>query len=332
VIVPARDEERTLPRLLASLSGQEMQPHEIIVVDDGSTDRTAEVARAAGARVVASKPLPENWRGKTWACAQGAKAATGQVFLFVDADTFFEEGGWGRILDTFVERRGVMSVGAYHRVERLYEELSAFFNILMTAGTGAFTIAGRRRPPAGLFGPFLMVDRDAYYACGGHGAVRDKILENFHFARQFRNRGISVRCLGGRGSFGMRMYPDGPASLLEGWSKAFASGSAETPKWILLASVAWIAGAVLAAMWAGWGLAVWRPLQLACGGALYLIFLLQLWSILRRIGSFRFVTALVYPIPLLFYLVVFARSSIFALFGKKVTWKGREIDVDSSKG
>jgi glycosyltransferase involved in cell wall biosynthesis len=73
VIIPARNEEHNLPTLLRSLATQPLKPHEIIVVDDGSTDRTAELARQLGAMVVASKPLPEGWRGKTWACHQGAR-------------------------------------------------------------------------------------------------------------------------------------------------------------------------------------------------------------------------------------------------------------------
>ncbi len=98
VIIPARNEAHNLPTLLGSLAAQSVRPCEILVVDDGSTDRTAEVARELGARVIASEPLPEGWRGKTWACHQGAQAATGELLCFVDADTWFEPGGLARIL------------------------------------------------------------------------------------------------------------------------------------------------------------------------------------------------------------------------------------------
>jgi len=330
VIIPARDEERNLPRLLSSLATQETQPHEIIVVDDGSTDRTAQVAEAQGATVLKSKALPEGWKGKTWGCAQGAAAATGSILLFLDADTFFEKGGLQRVLETYLDEGGALSVGAYHRVEKFYEELSVFFNILMTAGTGAFALGSRKRPSAGLFGPFLMIDRESYEAVGGHEIVKDKILENFYFAKHLRRNGIRTRCLGGKGSFCMRMYPDGLTDLVQGWSKAFASGAAESPPWIVLASVAWLTGAILAAGYLIWG-AIAGGLALWLGTGLYLLFVLQLWSILRRIGSFRFVTSLFYPIPLAFYQVVFARSMLLKAFKKKVVWKGREIDSETTK-
>ncbi len=323
VIVPARNEERNLPRLLVSLSTQGIQPHEIIVVDDDSTDRTSDVARAAGAIVIESKPLPEGWTGKTWACTQGADTATGEILLFLDADTFFEDGGLRTILDTYLDGRGALSVAAYHSVERLYEELSAFFNILMVAGTGAFAIGGRNRPATGLLGPFLMVDRQSYAAVGGHGAVKDKILENLHLARTFRERGVLTRCLGGRGSFNIQMYPEGLRSLIQGWSKAFAFGAAETPTWIMLASVGWFTGAILAAAFLVWG-TIASTMALWLGAGLYLLFVLQLQCILRRIGAFRLVTSVFYPIPLCFYQAVFARSMYLRLCGKRVSWKGRE--------
>ena len=90
MIIPARNEAHNLPRLLESLASQSVQPREVIVVDDGSTDDTAEIARRHGAEVLVSKPLPEGWRGKPWACHQGAEAASGDLLCFVDADTCFE--------------------------------------------------------------------------------------------------------------------------------------------------------------------------------------------------------------------------------------------------
>lgn len=88
-IVPAYNEERALPATLAAIHEAArgvMYPYEIVVVDDGSTDRTAEVARAAGARVERVE-----FRQIARTRNAGAKASQGERLVFVDADTHINE-------------------------------------------------------------------------------------------------------------------------------------------------------------------------------------------------------------------------------------------------
>jgi len=242
VIIPARDEEANLPGLLESLSIQAPEPGEVIVVDDGSKDATAELARKAGARVLPSRPLPEGWRGKTWACQQGAEAARGEIFLFLDADTRLLPGGLRRLATEFRRIGGALSLLPYHIPVRPYEEFSAFFHILMAAGVGAFTIFGRQIR-SGLFGPSLMISRRDYRRSGGHEAVRGEILENFFLAKVLRRTGVKIFAGGGRGVLVTRMYPGGPGELISGWTKAFAAGAAGTPPPILALTGLWLSGA-----------------------------------------------------------------------------------------
>ncbi len=308
VIIPARNEEHNLPKLLRSLAAQSVRPREIIVVNDASTDRTAEIARQSGAVVLDSLPLPEGWRGKTWACHQGAQAATGIWLLFLDADTWFEPEGLARLLELY--EGGALSLGPFHVVRRAHEELSLFFNFNMAVGT----------MPDGLFGQMLLADRASYQRAGGHAAVKGRTLENFFLAQQFRAAGIPTRSATGRGMFSFRMYPNGLRELIEGWTKGFASGASQTPRGLLLWIVAWMTGLMLAPI--GW-LATgdwlrWGPLYLLCAA--------QVGWLSRRIGSFRRMTALLYPVPLVFFFAVFARSAMRS--GKQVTWKGRDIRAD----
>lgn len=338
VVIPARNEEHNLPALLGSIASQSVRPREVIVVNDASTDRTAEIAAQHGARVISSQPLPEGWRGKTWACHQGAQAATGDLLLFLDADTWFEPEGLGRALQVFaadpshcssrresaltpnqnqMERTDVrcykaiaLSVGPFHAVRKPYEDLSLFFNLNMTVGT----------VPDGLFGQMLLVDRESYRRVGGHEVVKGRTLENFFLAQQFRAAGIATRSMTGGGVLAFRMYPNGLRELIEGWTKGFAAGAGQTPRGVLLLVVAWMIGLMLAPIsWlvTGDGLA-W--------GAVYLLCAAQVGWFSRQIGAFRWFTAVLYPVPLMFFFVVFARSALRS--GKQVTWKGREIRAD----
>ena len=319
ILIPARNEEANLPVLLRSIASQSVQPREVIVINDGSTDRTAAVAREFGVTVLESLPLPAGWRGKTWACHQGAALASGDLFLFLDADTWFESGGLRKILDAYLARGGVLSVGPYHAVKRPYEQLSAFFNLAMTAGLGAFTLLGSALPPRGLFGQMLMVDRADYFRVKGHEAVKNRILENFALSQHFQAAGVPLRCYGGKGVLSFRMYPEGLKELVGGWMKAFASGAAGTARPLLFLIVAWMCGMCSAlnrvALQPNW--------PSVC---LYLLFALQLYAMLRRIGAFRWYTALFYPVPLIFFFAVFAGSTIRRR--GQVQWKGRVVDAD----
>ena len=291
--------------LLRSISAQSVRPQEVIVVDDASTDRTAEVARSLGATVISSQPLPAGWRGKTWACQQGANTAHANILLFADADTWFETGGLERILAH--NNPGALSVGPYHAVRLPYEHLSVFFNLIMTAAT----VPGR------LFGQMLLVSRANYQRVGGHEAVKGRILENFHLSERFREEGIPLHSLTGKGMLAFRMYPNGLSELVEGWIKGFASGAGQTEKPMLLLIVAWLTGMML-------------PLGLlpfsAAASLLYLLYAAQLAVMFRHVGAFRWYTALFYPVPLIFFFVVFAVSVLRS--GRRVTWKGRAIHAD----
>jgi 4,4'-diaponeurosporenoate glycosyltransferase len=93
VIIPARNEQRRIAPLLESLGRQIRPAQEILVVDDGSIDGTAGVARDLGAAVITAPPKPDGWTGKTWACWTGSREAHGELLVFLDADTVLEPDG-----------------------------------------------------------------------------------------------------------------------------------------------------------------------------------------------------------------------------------------------
>ncbi len=141
VIIPARNEANNIKKLLDSLKGQASQPYEIIVADDQSSDGTAHIAEMKGASVIKPLPLPEGWHGKSWACSEGAKAATGDILIFLDADVAVQQKGIEKLTAAFEDRcLDVLTLQPYHETKHFYEQFSAFFQLISIASIGEFVI------------------------------------------------------------------------------------------------------------------------------------------------------------------------------------------------
>ncbi|HSR10323.1 MAG TPA: glycosyltransferase [Thermodesulfobacteriota bacterium] len=326
VIIPARNEEKALARLLASLRDPAVAP-EIIVVDDHSEDATAETARRAGFRVIPSAPLPDGWAGKPWACWQAARMARGDLLFFLDADTVLEPAGLGKILSAYLDGKGLLSIQPYHRMERAFERLSAFFNIVTMAGMNAFAPWGGKGKPTGAFGPCNVCSKEDYFAAGGHAMVRGDVLESLGLGKRFLEANLGVRLMGGRGAISFRMYPGGMGSLIEGFAKGFASGAGAMSPSRLIMPVCWIAGGAGVLRHLLQSLIVPDPFALCVSGMTYSLYVFQIHWMLRRFGNFGFPAALLFPLPLLFFIGVFAVSCLRVFFLGRVRWKGRTIDT-----
>jgi 4,4'-diaponeurosporenoate glycosyltransferase len=313
--------------LLDSLSGQLSSQDEVIVVDDHSEDRTKAVAERRTVKVLESLPTPEGWMGKTWACFQGAKKASGEILVFLDADTVLEKNGLRNIIETYVEKDGVLSIQPYHKMRNLYEQLSAFFNIIVMAGIGAFTVLGRRIKPIGLFGPVVVMKRQYYLDSGGHAKVKGEILDDVAFGSVLQKKGTEVHCLGGKSTISFRMYPNGIRELINGWSKGFAMGAAKTSTPLLILIVAWICGSIGTTRSLIEVTIAKNNFQMVLSGGLYILYAAQIYWMLVRIGNFKFYTALFYPISMAFFVVVFTYSFVRIFLVRSVKWKGREIDL-----
>jgi 4,4'-diaponeurosporenoate glycosyltransferase len=333
VVIPARDEETTLPALLQSLRGLAVGVREVVVVDDGSRDATASVARRGGATVLPAGDPPRGWTGKAWACSVGARAAGGELLLFLDADTVLAPDAVDGLLEVRGGRPGLVSVQPFHTVVRPYEQLSSYFNAVSVLASDAFRRRPGGRPMA--FGPCLLTARTDYERAGGHAAVRQEVLDDVRLAVAYHGAGLPVRCAVGGGSVTMRSYPGGFRQLADGWTKNFASGAAAAAPASALGAVAWVSahhavavGAALSVL----AVVTGHDLPLAHGGAAlwavaWVVVGWQLRSTLRRVGSFRWWTWVLFPVPLLAFDVVFARSLVRTVVRRSVRWRGRDVRV-----
>jgi 4,4'-diaponeurosporenoate glycosyltransferase len=342
VVVPARDEEQTLPALLRSVAGQGPAVREVVVVDDASRDATAAVAQAGGARVVPAGTPPPGWTGKAWACHTGAAATTGDLLLFLDADTVLEPGALAGLLTAHARQGGLVSVQPHHVVVRPYEQLSAYFNVVALMASAAFTRRAQRGHPSHApmaFGPCLLTSRIDLAHAGGHEAVRGEILDDAALAAAYHRAGLPVWCAVGGDAVRMRSYPGGLGQLVAGWTKNIASGASDAAPSATAATVAWISahhavavGALMsvlvAALGRGSSVVVGSP---ALWAVAYVAIALQLRWVLGRAGSFRWWAWALFPVPLLAFDLVFARSLVLTAVRRSVPWRGREVSLADSR-
>ena len=327
IIIPARNEARTLPTLLASIGSSTVLPAEVSVVDDNSTDSTSLVARQHGAVVIGAPPLPDGWLGKPWACHLGAQRASSARLLVLDADVFLTPDTLGTLLARKADQgAGLLSVQPQHRPLRAYEQLSVMFNVVGPMGCGAFSMR-RARPLRTAFGPCMLTDAADYDRVGGHEVVRSEVVEDLALAGRFADAGQAVQLLLGGDLISFRMYPDGFRSLVDGWTKNIAAGATRTNPLSSLITVLWVA-ALCSTTWSAVAdVIAWvrgdDTLRMAM--AAWCVAALQVFVLMRRVGRFHPLVAVLFPIPLTVFVAVFTRSALRLLFNRPVRWRGRDV-------
>jgi len=230
VIVPARNEEKNLPRCLESLLEQDYPNLEIIVVDDRSTDRTGEVVdaycrRDGRVKKVSGRVLEPGWLGKSHAVHQGVREATGAWFLFMDADTWLHPRGvsasMGHVLEKDVD---MLSLYPHFVCESFWEKVIQPAVGRMILISGPVDFVNSRKPIFRIFtmaiGQFLLFRRSVYEAVGGHEAIRDRVVEDVELSRAVKQAGYHLNFLYGTEVLHTRMYKTF-TELWRGWSRSF---------------------------------------------------------------------------------------------------------------
>jgi glycosyltransferase involved in cell wall biosynthesis len=331
VIVPARNEEASLGACLDSLTGQAGVPFEIIVVDDGSTDHTRQIAQSyPSVKVINPGPLPPGATGKNNALVAGAHEARGQWLLFTDADTVHRPDSLLRSLtEACTHRADLLSYSPKQEVSTFWEKavMPVVFSEL-AASYRPSEVSDPQSPAAAANGQFILVRRPAYDAVGGHASVATEILEDVALARRFKQSGYKIFFRYGGDILRTRMYRSF-RDLRDGWTKNLALLFPH-PLRLAIARLQEFVVVLAGALFSIWA-AVDRHFDLAMVSAVLTIALYGLlW---RRIAHAHFPwtsNALAFVgLPLFSYLLL--RSKLFHRLGK-VSWKGRTYETAPGRG
>jgi glycosyltransferase involved in cell wall biosynthesis len=129
VIIPAYNEEKYLSKTLEAILAQDYLDFEVIVVDNASTDKTAEIARL----FPKVKVVSESRKGTMWACERGRKEATGEIIVRMDADCLPEKDWLAKGSAFFKDDKvvGVSGPYDYYDAEKLFRYFSVHFQKIL---------------------------------------------------------------------------------------------------------------------------------------------------------------------------------------------------------
>jgi glycosyltransferase involved in cell wall biosynthesis len=327
-IVPARNEEPTIAACIASLAHQP-EIAEILVVDDQSTDKTADVVRGLMAtipnlRLLETSGVPPGWVGKNNAVALGAREAVHPWLLFADADAEHQPGATASALQV-AEKTGaaLVSFSPEQITEKWYEKaLIPFIYCRLAKKFNYVSVNDPASPDAAANGQFLLIRRDAYDAIGGHASVATEVLEDVAIARRVKAAGYRIAFNSGKGIVRVRMYRSF-ASMWEGWTKnlyPLMGGTRRATFREIESTFPWIPFLVIL-------LGIKLPLAMFVGVWLLIFRQINYASELTR-NQFPF-SLILYYVPAVFLYAAVLWASFRRHVMGKVSWKGREYPVQA---
>jgi len=236
VLIPARNEEENIETCLKSLQKQDYPNFEILVLDDNSEDRTAELVEGMAAkdnriRLIRGESLPEGWAGKPFACYQLAEKAKGSWLLFIDADTTHAPHMLRSTLALALELKPSMLSGFPRQMaESLPEKVAmpVLYFVIMSLLPLWWVHRSKGLKPSLTIGQFILFPREDYWRIGGHMAVKDRILEDVWLGVETVRHGGRHIAIDLSSVFYCRMYRD-VGKMWEGFVKWMYSVAALSP-------------------------------------------------------------------------------------------------------
>jgi chlorobactene glucosyltransferase len=335
VIVPARNEERSIQRCINDLLAQTYPNYEIIVVDDRSSDATPEILDRMSdehrcLRIVRGNELPGGWAGKPHALVQGVGVANGEWLCFIDADTYAHSSLLSATYQKSVEMRADMfSILTHQELDSFWERVVLPLVFLgLSFGFPAERVNDPSKPDAIANGQFILIKRSVYEAVGGHISVKERIDEDKAIAVLVKHSGYRLVVADGRKLASTRMYTS-LTDMWEGWTKNIYLGLRDRLGLLTFGGFVGLVVSIALPIWLI-GSVVWFAADGGLAAGVVAVEALILWGYLvhKRIQACQaFGISLGYafsfPLGALVFTAMMITSAFKVISGKGVSWKGR---------
>ena len=334
VLVPARNEEAGIGRLLDAVLASRGVEVEVVVLDDASDDGTAAIVAARAAtdprvRLLAGDPLPAGWCGKQHACWQASRAARYDLWVFCDVDVAPAPDAIARSVAE-LEARGAALVSGFPRQETGSVLEGLLLPLIHFILLGYLPLSRARQVPAASLaagcGQWFVTRRSDYDRAGGHAAIRGSLHDGVKLPRAYRRAGLVTDIFDAGDIVSCRMY-SGAAAVWQGLSKNATEGIAGRAT-ILPFTLLLGGGQVMPVMlfvW-GWlrGWQGWPPGAVVVAGvAVVLVYLPRVIGVVR-FGQ-RAWTAAVHPLGVAVFLTLQWLALVRKTLGLETSWRGRRL-------
>lgn len=343
VLIPARNEEQNIGACVESILSSRDAEFEVLVLDDGSTDRTAEIVREmalhdARVTLIATHSLPTGWNGKQHACWLLAQETTAPLLLFLDADVRLMPDTLARCVAEMQWRRVALLSGFPRQITVGWMEQMLLplihFVLLGFLPLGRMRATTKPAYAAGC-GQFFLADREAYFASGGHAAIRETRHDGLRLPELFRRHGFRTDLVDLTQLAEVRMY-DSASAVWMGLAKNATEGLG-APARIVPLTMLLLLGQVLPVMMAALWLAfcvsnvvigatfddarmAW-VVSVLLGLAVIATYLPRLLAV-RRFKQSRW-SALLHPLGIILLLAVQWYALTKQVLGRPVGWRAR---------
>lgn len=338
VLIPARNEERSIRQCVESILKQDYPNFEVIVLNDNSEDKTLEILKEIQnnhprLQVINGRNLEDGWTGKNYACHQLYLKSKGEYLLFSDADTVHFYNSLLNSVTRSVNRKADL----YSLIPLMTLETFAEKCLMPGIHFTSFTLlpyylAENLKSPAFAMGvgPFMLFKRDAYEKIGGHESLKSYLVEDVALAKSIKKHGFKVVVNKGLDILSCRMYHSF-SEIWNGFSKNIFPGMNYNS--FLLFSVFAVYLLLFFVPFVGFAISVFTGNSLLMYNFLYQSALVLMMRFMInysfRLGS---LSALFHPVGVFVISMIGFNSWRWNKFGNGSVWKGRTYLPVNSKG
>ena len=341
VMIPARNEQQNIANCLDGLLKQDYPDFEILVIDDGSEDKTFEIAseyakKYPSIRVLKCPEKPSGWLGKSFALHYAVSQAKGDYFAMIDADVSMSPHIISRVMYYALENKiALVSLLPTLKNINFWENaVQPVMGFMIVLSHPMYKVNDPASSRVVANGQFLLFERNAYFKIGGHEAIKSELVEDVELARSTKNHNLPYALVLALDDMQTRMY-ESLYGIWRGWGKSIYPYIQENPVklWLGLFSLFIVfmfpfftflrVGLNFLSVYSAYNYISFAMLKTLLYNSAVVLLIYIIAVLARGHMNQKRIYAIFFPIAFAILFALFLTRTYDAIFKKGVMWKGR---------